>query len=99
MTSITITLEKTPKRRDNWSQGDIRIIKEDLAAVGATSYRTVGKQYVVPQCRWTGGRQHPSRLPRVPEEVRALGSPREDQVAHPLDVQSSRRSHLRTAVE
>lgn len=54
MTAITITLEKTLKWRDNWSQGDIRIIKEDLASLGAVSYRTVGKQYVA--CRNADGR-------------------------------------------
>lgn len=54
MTSMTITLEKTLKWRDYWSQGDLRIIREDLATVGATSFRPIGKQYVA--CRNEAGR-------------------------------------------
>lgn len=54
MTSISMTLEKTLAWRENWGQSDVRIIEEDLAALGATSYRTVGKQYVA--CRNAAGR-------------------------------------------
>ncbi|GAA4892246.1 hypothetical protein GCM10025789_06550 [Tessaracoccus lubricantis] len=84
MTSITITLEKTHMRRDAWSQGDIRIIKEDLASLGAVSTARWQVVRALPQHQRPGGGQHPSGLHRFPGLVRAGSSPREVAVARPF---------------
>lgn len=54
MAPRTITREKVFNWRSTWSQGDLRIIEEDLTRVEAASFATIGNQYI--SCRNEAGR-------------------------------------------
>lgn len=54
MAPRTITREKVFNWRTTWSQGDLRVIEEDLSRVEAVSFTTVANQYI--SCRNQAGR-------------------------------------------